>query len=392
MVCRRQRQQRRLKKLNLLLLISFFHFYTTGHSQVISGAMQFASPVVAKDSNSISLAYSNLFYFRDYEYFNRIQTGYTLFGTWQYPRLVLQPNKWLRLEAGALLQKDFGDKQLNRAWPMFSVQLQQKNLRIILGALEGNQTHGLTEPLIGLDKVIERPIEEGLQVKFNTKRITTDLWLDWELRQKENSTSPEELTGGLALNFLLTKPGKPFEVKIPIGFIMPHKGGQLDTNSSVVTTVFDRSIGISAEWKNPDTKKWLRQVKGDAHFTGYTLFQDKNIYPYSKGSGFLVNFLVKSKLDLSFLVSYWNGDKYVAPRGADLFESITSISGSNYKEADRQLLFFNLMYEKEFFPGFFIDARYSPYVDLNGNGKAEHAFLILFSYRNIFRLGTLKKG
>ena len=379
-----------MKKLNPFLLILFLHFYTSVSSQHISGAMQFAVPVEAKDSNSISLAYSNLFYFRDYEYFNSIQTGYTLFGTWHYPRLVVQPNKWLRLEAGALLQKDFGDKQLSRAWPVFSVQLQQKNFRIILGALEGNQSHQLTEPLMSFDKVIERPIEEGMQLKFNSKRITTDLWLDWELRQKENSSSPEELTGGLALNFSLTRPGKPLQVKIPIAFIMPHKGGQLDTNSSVVTTAFNKSTGISAEWKNPDEQKWLKEIKTDAHYTGYTLFQDLNVYPYSKGSGFLLNFLLKSKWDISFLSTYWKGSKYIAPRGGKLYQSISSIPGRNYNEPERQLLFLNMIYDKEVYPGFFIDARYSPYFDLR-NHTMEHAFLILFSYRNIFRLGTLKK-
>lgn len=195
-----------MKKSFASILILFWLSCSTAGSQAISGAMQNANPVALKDTNSISLAYSNLFYFRDYEYVNPIQTGYTLFGTWQYPRLVVQPNTWLKLEAGALLQKDFGDKQLSRAWPVFSLQVQQKNYRVIFGALEGNQSHGLIEPLMSYDKVIERPIEEGLQVKVNTKRVTADLWLDWEIRQKENANVPEELTGGLSVVVDLSKP------------------------------------------------------------------------------------------------------------------------------------------------------------------------------------------
>src|SRR6202008_2713313 len=79
--------------------------------QHISEAMQFINAVEAKDSNSFSISYTTLSYFRDYEFSkNDIQTGYTYFGSWHYPRLVIQPSKWLKIEGGALLQKDFGDK------------------------------------------------------------------------------------------------------------------------------------------------------------------------------------------------------------------------------------------------------------------------------------------
>ncbi len=295
-----------------------------GNSQHISGAMQFANPVELKDSNSISFSYSNLFYFRDYEYTNSIQTGYTLFGTWHYPRIVIQPNTWLKLEGGALLQKDFGDQQFDKAWPMFSVQLQQKNVRIIFGALESHQTHQLIEPLMSFDKMIERPIEEGLQLKLNTKRVMVDLWLDWEIRQKENSNFPEELTGGLSLALTVTKPESAWEVKIPAGFIMPHKGGQLDTNHSVVSTVFNNSTGISAAWKNPAKDKLIQQIKGDAHYIGYKLFQDQQVYPYNVGDGVLLNFLLQSKWNISFLSTYWKGNNYVAPQGGKLYQSISS--------------------------------------------------------------------
>ena len=100
-------------------------------AQHISEAMQFVKPVKERDSTRLSLSYSNLFYFRDYEYFNNIQTGYTLFGTWHDPRISYQPSKWLRLEAGVLLQKEFGDKKLDKAWPIFSLHLQKKDIRLL---------------------------------------------------------------------------------------------------------------------------------------------------------------------------------------------------------------------------------------------------------------------
>jgi len=158
-----------MKKLSNFFLGLFTCCGIIANAQHISEAMQFSNPVKEKDSNSISFSYSNLFYFRDYEYFNKIQTGYTIFGTWQYPRIVIQPNKWLRLEAGALLQKDFGDNSFDKAFAMFSMQIQKKGFQFLFGTLESNQRHQLIEPLMQYDQVIERPIEEGFQVRLNKK-------------------------------------------------------------------------------------------------------------------------------------------------------------------------------------------------------------------------------
>jgi hypothetical protein len=141
----------------------------SANAQYISGAMQFVHPVNAKDSNRISVSYSNLFYFRDYEYFNNIQTGWTTFGSWNFPRLAIQPNKWLRLEGGVLLQKEYGDKSFDKVLPTFSLQIQKKDFRFLFGTLEGPQAHQLIEPLMQYDQVLEQPLEEGFQLKVDKK-------------------------------------------------------------------------------------------------------------------------------------------------------------------------------------------------------------------------------
>ena len=355
--------------------------------QQLSGAMKFFGAVNPKDSNSISISYSNFFYIRDYEYFDEVQEGYTLFGTWQYPRLTIQPNKWLKLEGGALVQEEFGDKA--KASPIFSVQIENKGLRILMGALEGNQSHDLIEPLMSHDKVIERPIEEGFQARYKNKRIATDFWLDWEIHQDKNSSHPEQLTGGLSTSVTLTNPDKPFQVKIPLQFIVPHQGGQLDTNHSVVTTVINHAKGLWLEWNNPDKKNWLRQVRTDGYHVGFHHDPLSTLYPFNKGHGVLVNFFLRSKWDISFLATYWNGHKYIAPKGGYMYQSI-SYFNQGVVEPSRKLLYLSLLYEKELFPGFFADARFTPDIDI-GKHNLQYAFLIYLSYRGNFRIGTLKR-
>lgn len=355
--------------------------------------MKFIHPIDPKDSNSISISYSTLSYFRDYEYFkNKIQTGYTYFGTWHYPKLVIQPSPKFRIEAGALVQKEFGEKDAQPARLMFSLQfMPEKNTRVIFGALEGTLSHNLVQPLMQYDRIIERPIEEGFQIRHNSAKVDFDLWLDWQVRQTINSNFPEELTGGLSFDYKLSKPDKPWQFKIPIQFILPHKGGQLDTNHAIVTTVFNSAAGIAAEWKNPNKESFLDLFSIDAYHVGFKHFHKSNLYPFDHGSGFLANLFLKSKPGIGFLATYWNGDKYIAPLGAPIYQSITTLARyQNYTEPERNLLFLNLLYDKELFPNFFVYASISPYIDLK-NGFLEHSFLILFSYKNNFRLGQLKK-
>lgn len=381
-----------MKKIVFIPACFFFLFFhpSGSNAQYISGAMEFVNPVLEKDSNSISLQYSSLFYLKDYEYFNKIQTGYTLFGSWHFPRLAIQPNRWLKMEAGVLLQKDFGDTKLSNVLPVFSLQINSRHLRFLFGALEGSQAHHLIEPLMSYDKVIERPVETGGQVILNSKKVSADLWIDWELRQAVNASHPEELTAGLNCSYMLTEPGKSWKVRIPLQFILPHKGGQLDTNNSPVVTLFNMAGGAEAEYKAPDQKKILQEIRAGVFGVRHRTAQRQNTYTFTKGAGLMFNLFLRSRWNLALLGSYWNGNKYIAPKGAKIHQSVSSIPGRNYTEEYRELLFLNLIYEKEVFPGFFIDSRYSPLFNLR-KGTYEHAWQMLISYRNNFRLGRLKK-
>ena len=355
--------------------------------------MKFTNPVQPNDSNSFGISYSALSYFRDYEYFkNKIQTGSTAFGTWHYPRLYIQPSKNLRIEAGAFIRKDFGEKDPTPTRAMFSVQFKpQKNTTLIFGAIEGSLSHNLIQPLMQYDRIMDRPIEEGFQVKFKNERIWADAWIDWELRQTVNSNYPEELTGGLSFEYSITKPGKPWQLKLPLQFITPHKGGQLDTNSSAVITVLNTAAGLKAEWQNPRVEKFLQHFSMEAFYVGYSLDHANSFYPFDKGNGFLLNLLLKSKPGLGFNASYWNGKRFIAPKGNPILQSISSMPRFlTYTERERQLLVLNLFYEKEFVPGFFVYGSLNPYVNLNDR-YMEHSFMILLRYQNNFRIGRLKK-
>lgn len=375
----------------LILLFLLFHF--NAKSQHISEAMKFVSPVEAKDSNQLFFSYSNLAYFKNYEYFNDIQAGYTLFGVWQHPRLTYFPNKWMKIEAGALLQMDFGDQDFSRVFPTFSLQLQSKDVRFLFGALEGNQSHQLIEPLMQYDQVIERPLEEGVQLKISKKKFYADLWLDWQKRQSPGNTdNAEQLSPGAFLSYTFTDLAKPLQVKLPLQAILFHHGGQLDTTNIPTYTISNYAAGLWMEWNNPDKQKWMQQLRADAYYVGYKQSKDdRNTAPFTNGDGFLANLFVKSKWNVSFLATYWNGKNYIAPQGGKLYQSVSSRTDRpGHTEPERQLLFLNLLYEKELLPGLFVDCRFTPDFDLKNN-LFEYAYQVFISYRHNFRLATIGK-
>jgi hypothetical protein len=360
-------------------------------AQHISKAMQFISPVQEKDTSSLLFSYSNLAYFRNYEYFNNIQTGYTLFGIWQYPRLSYVANKWMKIEAGVLLQKDFGDNSYTRTFPTISLQVQKNGYRFLFGALEGNLSHDLIEPLQQYDQIIERPIEEGAQLKIDKKKFKGDIWIDWQRRQTLNASTPEQLVSGFSLSYDLRKEEKPFKLKLPLQVTTFHRGGQLDTNDVADVTVFNYAAGLWGEWNNPAASHWLKQIRADGYYTGFNRSQSSIAVPFTRGSGWLVNMYLRSKWDIAFLATYWSGHNFAAPIGGKIYKSVSSIGNTpGYTESRRSLLFLNLLFEKELAPGLFTDIRMTPYFDLR-NSLFEYSYQLLLSYRHDFRLIRIKK-
>jgi hypothetical protein len=91
-------------------------------------------------------------------------------------------------------------------------------------------------------------------------------------------------------------------------------------------------------------------------------------------------------------MSYWNAMNYLAPRGGDLFQSMSSIYAQNkVTQKNRQLLFMRLGYQKQIFENFNVDVRFEPYVDLV-NHFLEYSYSIYITYKKDFHLFNEKSN
>lgn len=117
---------------------------------------------VEPQAGNVKLAVRAFTFFKDNEYFNKIVDGYTLFGTQLNLQLVYYPTEGLRLEAGVFLWKDFGNPVLQQVRPTYRATWTVNKHQFILGNIRSNLSHNYIEPLFNFERVMLKPLEEGL--------------------------------------------------------------------------------------------------------------------------------------------------------------------------------------------------------------------------------------
>lgn len=164
----------------LLLFISLFFIAFFAKSQINNDSLEYRIRPDEFKAGELALSINNFNFQRNYEFFNRFQDGYTLFGTQLEPQLVYYAHPRLVLTAGVHLRKDFGEDGLTKAFPLFSIKYKNENSTLINGVLEGNLEHRYIEPLYDFEKKILDPIEYGTQYIIQKPSFFFDAWINWK--------------------------------------------------------------------------------------------------------------------------------------------------------------------------------------------------------------------
>ncbi len=329
------------------------------------------------DSNRWGISVTNFDYMRNTEYFNDIEVGRTLFGYQLNPSLFIQPNDHVRLQAGVFVQSDFGaSPSYNKVLPTFSLKIRNKNLSFIFGTLEGALAHRMYEPLYDINSAIERRIENGFQLKHETRQSFFDLWINWEKFIERGSPYKEQLSAGLNYTPVLIGNDQGFSVSVPLQGTAFHRGGQIDVDTSSMIVVFNGGAGIV--FKQTFTSSFIDQVQLDAVSFKYMENTNSGYLPFRNGSGFMGS-LSASSHGLTVMASYWNGSNYIAPRGTALYQSV-SIDNPTHTEANRQLIFVRFLYAKPLSDGLTLSARLEPVFDLKSS-VLDYSYSLYLTYK-----------
>ncbi len=344
--------------------------------------------VIAPDSSAgdLRLSLNSFTFFKDNEYFNKIVDGYTLFGTQLNPQLVYYPAKNLRLEAGVFLWKDFGNPQLQQVRPTYRATWTKDKHQFILGNIRAHLNHNYIEPLLNFERVMLNPLEEGLQYRYLGNRLFLDFWVDWQRQQYRNSNYQEEIAGGLSGSYRLTRPGSTIQVTLPFQFTAIHRGGQIDTLDKPLQTLFNEALGIEARMMLGNRHRALR-------FNGYVLgFQDNSPTqgqnPFKYGRGLYLNTTFETRY-ADVMLSYWQGSRFIAPLGGDLFQSASrTVSNPDYLDRQRRILLVRLLRDFRISDAAALTVRVEPVYDFNAR-LLDFSFGVYLNFRQEWLLGNV---
>lgn len=374
-----------MKFLKITLLSIVFLLKSQLIAQVDNKALFNEIKLNEEDTSKIVLSISNLNFLKNNEYFNKIATGYTFFGSSLNPKIAYIPNKYMRIEGGIFLRKDFGNPNFTIIAPTLSLKLQKNGYSFIFGNLEGALTHQLIEPLFNYERAISNPLENGLQFKINKKKVWLDSWIDWELQEYQNSNFQEHIGAGLSSKITVFEPNDVFKIQLPVQAFIFHHGGQIDIDTSALLSLGNVASGLNFCIDLSKHNGIISSILSNNYFVGYKDMSTSKKQPYKLGSGKYFNLTVQTKYNIGIMASYWQGEKYIARHGGLLYPSISSIYGSNFTEQNRKLIILRFLYLKEILPSLYLDVRFEPYKDLNNN-ISEFSYSVFISYKKDFWL------
>jgi hypothetical protein len=339
-------------------------------------------------AGQLRLSLHALTFFKDNEYFNQIVAGYTLFGTQLNPQLVYYPTKELRLEAGVFLWKDFGNPILQQVRPTYRATWTHGFHQFVLGNIQPTVSHQYIEPLFDFERVLVKPLEEGLQYRYLGKRLFLDVWVDWLRQQYRYSNYQEEIAGGLSSRFRLSRVGSRLAVSVPFQFTAQHYGGQIDTLEKPIQTLFNFASGIVL--RLPLGGAAVQAVRFDAYGL---LFDDHSFtyqLPFQKGQALYLNGTLETRY-ADLMLSYWQGHKFYAPLGGSYYQGLSSAVGApNFTDPQRQLLLVRLLRDFRISDAAALTVRVEPVYDFNAR-VLDFSFGVYLNFRQEWLLGNARR-
>lgn len=342
-----------------------------------------------KDSieNTVLFSVQSRNVFKNNEYFHDITSGYTLMGTQWYSSLAYQLNSHLRIQGGIFLQQDFGHDGLKKIQPLFTVKYAANGYTVLFGALEGNVSHRVIDPLLNYERYILQPLENGVQIKADKKMMWMDNWMNWEKMQYLGDSIQEQFTIGHSSKWHVVQKPK-IKIDIPIQLMVTHRGGQIDIDTTALQTVINAAVGVNV---SIPTKGFITSVFSENYVCLFKDFSPSSRLPYQDGNGYFINVGARTRYDISASLGYWNAHQFYASRGGELFQSVSSqYAPAPYLSPNRSLFFVRLMYQHKLLNHLYTDIRFEPYYDL-GHSYFEYSYGCYLTYKNDFGIINLTK-
>lgn len=266
------------------------------------------------DSAALHLAIDNYNFLWNNEFFGPIDKGYTLIGFNLQPALEYHFSPNIKAKAGVRLTKYSGLDKFTDCLPVYSVTWHTDKLAVTMGTINGASFHRLPEPVMHRERQLVNNYENGMQIVYNTNRLFADVWVDWQDFIFRGDNKKEAIFGGASVEWRAVQTDA-LELELPASFVIYHKGGQIDTDTTPMKLFYYPSVGVRL---GLPTDGFLNRISATTQVVGY---KDNSPTPrslYDGGWGWLSDIkLMHGTSSLS--VSYWLADSFIAQQGNPMF-------------------------------------------------------------------------
>ncbi|MBR1770099.1 MAG: hypothetical protein IJ748_06550 [Bacteroidales bacterium] len=224
----------------LFLLAAFFSFFS------LSGQQDFQS---REKDLSFGIDVSALF--NNHEFKRDVAYGYTLGGMRLLPYLSYAFTNEINLSLGVNALRYWGtndypyafylsvpeygeDKQRGMhvlPYMRLSWQINDKT-SLVIGNLDNSSCHGLDLALWNPELTFSQDYEEGLQLRYESKYFSNEVWLSWQNFNFRNDVDRESFLLGISGD-VNTDYSKRHSFFLDYSFMWQHHGGELDTLTSL---------------------------------------------------------------------------------------------------------------------------------------------------------------
>ncbi|MFA9371368.1 MAG: hypothetical protein ACERIH_06620 [Labilibaculum antarcticum] len=319
------------------------------------------------DSNKLFLRFETFNFVKNNEYSGDFSKGTTWIGYVATPKLVYYPSSKIRIEAGVRLHQYSGRTSYTETQAVFSANYQASSkANLILGSLNQNNNHMLSEPMFEPEKFFTDKAESGIQFLYHTQRLNLDTWINWEQFILKGDPFQEKFTFGISSKYQLNNPSSPNNLSIPVQILFTHRGGEIDSSDGSVQTIgnFSSGLNFSRKIENSGITSW--NIQALAYYVSDN--SSASEFFFTKGHAFYPQIGVNTKHS-QFKVGYWNAYHFIASRGSELFQSISYSIPNSYQNR-RELVTFKYFYEQKISKGIHLGGKVDLYYDpVNSNAS-----------------------
>jgi hypothetical protein len=345
------------------------------------------APESQAEQGDLSLRIKSISFVEDLEYSNSVTQGYTLLGFFLQPELVYTPSGKVTLRGGAHLLKYFGTDDFSQVRPVFSIKLDfTGKTSLTLGTLSGPDKHLFLDPHFFNERLYNKYVEDGMQLRHVSSNFFSDTWLSWENFISKGDSTREQFTLGESFRYSSDPVADFIRFEVPLQLQLKHFGGQITEYSQPVQSFINIAAGLRVNFDLAEKRygqlgveylQFANKIQEDVIFSGIK---------YGYASWTKMNYIYKG---FSLSAGYWYGHNFYAPNGNPIFSNV-----SDYQPGlvitDRRIITNSASFKLLAADYLELFCGYDLYYDIDSR-RLDQAYTIHLNFDKLIKLASSKR-